>query len=115
MGNIKKSLTSEKLQVVYVVYPKGFKIEKLAKQLLDKKLVVCINVIPQVKSYYIWNSKHEKSTEIIALFKTTKRQLLKLTSFLKSSHPYEVPLVCVLGIQRANSEYLAYLSEQLAT
>jgi periplasmic divalent cation tolerance protein len=115
MGNLanKKSKSSD-LKILYVVYPDKFNIDKLINQLTKKKLIVCVNIIPKVKSYYLWKSKCEKSTEMIALFKTSKKKLLKLKGVLKENHPYEVPLICELGVHHVNSEYLTYLLGEIS-
>lgn len=115
MGNLanKKSKSSD-LKILYVVYPDKFNIDKLINQLTKKKLIVCVNIIPKVKSYYLWKSKCEKSTEMIALFKTSKKKLLKLKAILKDAHPYDVPLICEFRVHHINSEYLSYLSHEIA-
>lgn len=87
--------------------------EILAEQAVREHYAACVNIIPQVKSIYIWNDKLEKSSECIILFKTSKQRLSALQAWLLQQHPYAVPAV-LCGKINATQAFSEYIDEQVS-
>ncbi|MDD5020845.1 MAG: divalent-cation tolerance protein CutA [Endomicrobiaceae bacterium] len=81
----------------------------IIEQLLDNKLVSCVNVIPAVKSVYWWKGKICKSKEQLLIFKSIKNKFKKIVKIVKKSHPYEIPEIVSFDISDGNSEYLKWI------
>ena len=81
--------------------------KKLAKAILSDKMVVCVNVVKNVESYYKDNGSLKRSNESILLIKTfhTKK---KIENLIKKNHPYEVPFLVQLETKKVNSEYISW-------
>ena len=45
------------IKFFYITAPNKKEAEKIAKKLLDKKLIACANVISKVNSYFAWKTK----------------------------------------------------------
>ncbi|MCM8811813.1 MAG: divalent-cation tolerance protein CutA [Candidatus Omnitrophica bacterium] len=86
---------------------------KLAKEILEKKLAACVNIIPSISSIYWWQGKIETSPESLLLIKTLQSQLKPLSDFLKLHHPYEVPELVALPIFWGNQVYLDWLKKSI--
>ena len=67
--------------------------EKVAKQLLDERLIACANILPPMRSLFVWEDKREETTEIGVLFKTDSSVLSIATARLAELHPYETPAI----------------------
>ncbi|OCC23973.1 divalent cation transporter [Croceicoccus estronivorus] len=67
--------------------------EAAAAQLLDEQLVACVNILPAIRSLYIWNGERSSGTECGALFKTDAALLDAAVARLAEIHPYEVPAI----------------------
>ena len=66
---------------------------KAASQLLDEGLIACANLVPGVRSLYIWQGERGEARECGALLKTDASLLDKAVARLAAIHPYETPAV----------------------
>ena len=64
-----------------------------ASQLLDERLIACANLLPGVRSLYVWQGERGEARECAALFKTTAALLDKAIARLAEIHPYETPAI----------------------
>ena len=64
--------------------------QKIARGLLEKKLVACVNMLPQVTSVYTWEGKVEESTEVMMVIKTRRALVAQVTEAVKGLHSYQV-------------------------
>jgi len=85
---------------------------RIAKILVEEQLVACVNIIPNVESYYRWKGKTEDEKEIILIAKTTDQNIKKTLQRTKTLHPYEVPDIVVLPIIGGIKEYLDYITNE---
>jgi len=67
--------------------------EQVARQLLDESLVACANILPPMRSLYVWEGERGEAAEIGVLFKTDASLLDRATARLAELHPYETPAV----------------------
>ena len=67
---------------------------KAASQLLDEGLIACANILPAMRSLYVWNGKRGEAREYGALFKTAASLLEPAIARLAAIHPYETPVIC---------------------
>jgi periplasmic divalent cation tolerance protein len=86
---------------------------KLARKLVEEHLAACVNIVPQVRSIYYWEGKIEDEEEALMLIKTTSEKVDSLTMRLKEMHPYDVPEIISLEIQKneGNSDYLGWVGD----
>jgi periplasmic divalent cation tolerance protein len=87
---------------------------RIGRRIVKARLAVCVSTTP-VRSTYWWKGHVESATEVLALFKTTEKMVLPLMRELKRLHPYEVPEILVLKVERAARPYLAWLDSSLVT
>ncbi|MBO9517858.1 MAG: divalent-cation tolerance protein CutA [Porphyrobacter sp.] len=67
--------------------------EAIARQLIDERLIACANILPPMRSIYLWEGQTDESAEVGVLFKTDAALLDQATARLAEIHPYEVPAV----------------------
>lgn len=84
----------------------------LAEGLLERKLVACVNLIPQMVSLYRWEGKIEQDQEVQLIIKTTERNISDIESYITSVHPYDVPEFVVLDINSGSQAYLTWLDTE---
>jgi len=87
---------------------------RVAHTLVAEKLAACANIIPAVHSIYRWKGKVETAGEVIVFFKTTQDRQKALQDKLRSLHPYEVPEIVYLKIDRGLPDYLRWVAESCA-
>nr|BFD58697.1 divalent-cation tolerance protein CutA [Bdellovibrio sp. CKG001]BFD62122.1 divalent-cation tolerance protein CutA [Bdellovibrio sp. HM001]BFD67964.1 divalent-cation tolerance protein CutA [Bdellovibrio sp. HAGR004] len=97
----------------YIPCPDKTCAEKIARTLLEEKLIGCANIIPGMESMYWWEGKIETSSEhilILKVLKTSDAQDL-VTKRVKELHPYDVPCIMTLPVLGINPEYKKWLEE----
>ena len=82
---------------------------RVARALLDARLVACVNLLPGVKSLYRWQGAIEEAAEVLAVMKTRWERLPELEAAMAAMHPYEVPELVVLSVPVGATSYLAWL------
>jgi periplasmic divalent cation tolerance protein len=64
-----------------------------ATQLLDERLIACANILPPMRSLYVWQGERGEARECGVLFKTDAALLDRATARLAEIHPYDAPAV----------------------
>lgn len=97
--------------VVLVTWPADRPPDALATTLVDERLAACVNVLPEMWSYYRWEGAVQRDAERQLLVKTTGDRLAALEARVRSLHPYEVPEFLVLRVEQGSAAYLGWLRE----
>ena len=96
--------------MVISTYPNKNSITKIANELVENKIVACVN-ITKISSIYSWQGKIENTSEYLAFFKTTQKNKKSLKERIMATHPYEVPEIAEINITSINKSYLKWLIE----
>ena len=86
----------------------------LARGLVSSKLAACVNLVPGIQSFYVWKGETCEDSEVQLLIKTSKERWGALHMWIDEHHPYEVPELIALPIERGSDAYLSWLGEQLS-
>ena len=86
----------------------GEEAEKVIEVLLSKQLIACANVF-EVRSYYEWKGKKEKSLEVKVVMKTLKECFEDVALVIKQESLYEVPCITSTRVKQVNARYLAWV------
>jgi periplasmic divalent cation tolerance protein len=86
---------------------------RLARSLIEKRLVACVNVLGPARSLYMWKGKLEDDSERLLLMKTRADRYPELEAALQELHPYEVPEVLAIPIERGSGAYLSWIDENV--
>ena len=81
---------------------------KIINAVLEKKLVACAQEI-KIRSHYIWQDAVQHDPEILVLFKTTWQSYGELESLIKKLHPYEIPEIIAVDIEKGLQNYLGWI------
>lgn len=80
--------------------------EKLGREMVDKKLAACVNIVPGVRSFYRWEGRVQEDQECLLLLKTTLEKKESLLRKLEEKHSYEVPELLVVDVAWCNPSYV---------
>ncbi len=85
----------------------------LARAIVEQRLAACANIVPKVRSIYIWQDNLEDEEEALLFMKTTAAGVEPLTARLKELHPYDVPEIISLKIDEheGNPDYLSWVRD----
>jgi periplasmic divalent cation tolerance protein len=87
--------------------------DKIARNLVEKRVAACVNVLPGVRSIYRWRGAVEEASECLLIVKSRRDLAGRLRAEIEKSHSYEVPEVLVLGIVDGAAAYLDWLEREL--
>ena len=85
--------------------------EQLSETLVSEKLAACVNIMPEMKSVYRWQSEVENDLEVQIQIKTILNLYDKLRQRIEVLHPYEVPEIIAIPILRGNPSYMQWITE----
>ena len=99
------------LRLVFSTFPDKDTAQRIATALVEQRLAACVNLVPGVQSIYRWQGKMESADEVLAVMKTTVEMYPQLEARLKELHPYEVPEILALPVERALEAYAVWVGE----
>src|SRR6185312_16308953 len=85
--------------------------ERIAVELVDRRLAACVQVSGPIRSTYRWQGKIESAEEWTCTAKSGREQMDGIREVLKRLHPYEVPELVATPIVDGSEAYLKWLSE----
>ncbi|WP_456411801.1 divalent-cation tolerance protein CutA [Oceanithermus sp.] len=86
---------------------------RIARALVEEGLAACVNLIPGLTSIYTWQGKMHEDAEWLLLAKTTAEAYPRLEARVSELHPYEVPEVLALPVERGLDRYLAWVQQNV--
>lgn len=84
---------------------------KIARVLVEEKVVACVNLLPGVRSVFQWQGKVTEEKEVLLFAKTVSSAFNRVVSVVRTNHSYDVPEIIALPIQHGLSEYLSWVRE----
>jgi periplasmic divalent cation tolerance protein len=69
----------------------------------------CVNQLGSVQSTYRWQGAIEEASEVTLLIKTTRDRYADLEAELHRLHPYSVPEILAVAVERGSPDYLTWV------
>ena len=107
------SETNPEYRVVLCTAGSDAQAREIARQLVERRLAACVNVVPSVCSTYRWKGEVVEDGESLMIVKTEKRHVEALRVAVRELHSYDTPEVIALKIDDGDPDYLAWLSGNL--
>lgn len=96
---------------VYITNPTKEEAKKIAKCLLEKKLIACGNIFP-ISSLYRWEGKIVDENEFVLIAKTIESNFEKVKKEVKEIHSYKIPCIIKIPVS-SNKKYFNWLKREI--
>jgi periplasmic divalent cation tolerance protein len=98
--------------LVFTNLPDRAAAERLADALLEQKLAACVNILAPCRSVYRWHGAVQHEEEHPVLIKTTRERYAALEQALRAAHPYELPELIAVPVERGLPAYLDWVAAE---
>lgn len=88
--------------------------DHIARLLLEKKKVACVNIVRGIDSYFWWEGKPDSARENLLIAKSKASLLPDIIDLVRKIHSYDVPEVIALPIIGGNQDYLEWIDQSTA-
>lgn len=84
---------------------------KVARYLVQERLVACAQITPWIESVFMWNNQLETVQESKITFKTRLENYERIKEVIMKNTTYEVPEITYTNLDGGNEAYLKWLEE----
>ncbi|WP_375196474.1 divalent-cation tolerance protein CutA [Sphingobium sp.] len=100
--------------LVYTLFGSREAAIRVARQLIEERLIACANLLGEATSLYEWNGVLEECAETPVLFKTAPSRRDALMARIAELHDYELPAILALPVDAADASFAKWIGEQLS-
>jgi len=86
--------------------------ERIAEALIEQRLAACVNILAPCRSVYRWQGKVQQDEEHPMLIKTTAERYPAMEAAIRALHPYELPEIIAVPIERGLTAYLEWVAAE---
>jgi periplasmic divalent cation tolerance protein len=100
---------NERVVFVYTTHPSVVEAERIGRELVEKRLCACVNILPGMVSLYWWQSAIERADEAVMIIKTRAALAESVRAAVRQLHSYTTPAILVLPIESVDPDYKQWL------
>ncbi|WP_028578265.1 divalent-cation tolerance protein CutA [Desulfomicrobium escambiense] len=98
--------------LVYMTAPDLETARRIGRTLVERRLAACVNILPSIESMYWWDGSVQSEVETAFVVKTKGDLYERLQACVLGMHPYELPCIVALDIDRGHAPFLRWIDEQ---
>jgi periplasmic divalent cation tolerance protein len=98
--------------LIYATAPNRAAALKIARVLVESRIVACVNVIDGATSLYWWEGQVQEEAEAILVAKTPSANVAATIAKIKELHHYSCPCVVALDIVQGNPAFLDWITAE---
>jgi len=103
------------IRLFYVTCADTTEAEHIASALLERKLIACANILPQMLSLYHWQGELCRSEECVLLLKSTAIHSEEIIAAVQELHSYDTPCVLALPIEAGAADFMQWITDSVET
>ncbi len=97
--------------VVFMTAPDEETAARIGSAVVKDGLAACCNIVPGLRSIYMWKGSICDEKEVLCILKTRKNLFDELNKRIIELHPYDVPEVICVKIKHGSEAYLKWIDE----
>jgi periplasmic divalent cation tolerance protein len=100
---------NERVVFVYTTHPSVVEAERIGRELVERRLCACVNILPGMVSLYWWQGEIERGEETVMIVKTRAVLVEAVRAAVRQLHSYTTPAILVLPIEEVDPDYRKWL------
>ena len=108
------SPSESEVRVALITAPDAETGARIARALVEERLVACVNLVPGIRSIYRWEGTVHLDSEVLRVAKTRDDRAGDLVDRVVELHPYDLPEVVLLPAVGGNPPYLDWVRAEAA-
>ena len=100
--------------VVFVSCADADQAERIAERLVRDRLAACCQILPKVRSVYVWKDEVCREDESVLTAKSDRDCFERLRQAVRDEHSYETPEIIALPISAGDEAYLDWIGQTLS-
>ena len=102
-------INNERVVFVYTTHPSVVEAERIGRELVERRLCACVNILPGMVSLYRWQGAVERGEEAVMIIKTRAGLAEPVRAAVRQLHSYTTPAILVLPIESVDPDYREWL------
>ena len=102
----------ERAVLVYTTWRSIVEAERAGRDIVERRLAACVNILPGMISHYWWEGKIERGEEAVMLVKTRASLAEAVRKAVKELHSYTTPAIMVLPVDSVDPDYHRWIVEE---
>ncbi len=102
----------DKVIIVYITAGTLDEAKRIGRELVERRLAACVNIVGGVTSIYRWRGRIEESGEHLLVVKTVKSKYRELEENVRRLHSYEVPEIIAVPVEEGYERYIKWVVEE---
>src|SRR5262249_9720520 len=111
-GRLAQVQENDKPVLIYSTFPSAEAAETVGRELVERQLAACVNILPGMTSIYRWEGTIAGDSEAVMIIKTRSGLAEAAMEAVRSRHSYTNPALLVIPITGGAPAYLRWLFEE---
>ncbi len=103
---------NDKPVLIYSTFPSPEAAEGAGRELVERRLAACVNILPGMISIYRWEGAIARDGEAVMIIKTRESLAATVMEAVKGRHTYANPALLVLPVIGGADAYLRWLNDE---
>src|ERR1700739_4926814 len=100
---------NERVVFVYTTHPSVVEAERIGRELVERRLCACVNILPGMVSLYWWQGAVERGEESVMIIKTRAALAEPVRAAVRQLHSSTTPPIVVMPIETIDPDYKQWL------
>ena len=98
--------------IIFVTCSSDEEAEKIASELVERRLAACGNIVPEIRSLFWWKDSLEREQEVLLILKSRAELFPNIAEAVTALHSYDVPEMIAIPIAAGSDAYLQWIERE---
>jgi periplasmic divalent cation tolerance protein len=100
------------VHIIYMTCQDKAQARDIGRELVESRLVACVNIFDQMNSMYFWEGNFQDDQEAVLIAKTAEDKVSAVIEVVKARHTYENPCIVDWPLAGGNIDFMGWVIAQ---